>query len=357
MRSPAPPPVITIPSADSVFRDHVETVLRQSHPGDPAQLEARLRRLFPRVAVRERALSGEAPSWYVYRDGGWQASLSRPWWEVEGLPQVTISPEGWVTGANATARSLIGIEPSDVGVRHFTDFIAPGTLDDALSIFGLVLQGRELTATVLLRPSSGDVVAIDLHAARKGSVLTGVFRLAEGVELASPGTPVAVPELTCRPEADIAFKRYAELALSRMPEPTPELLALRLRRLYPHAHVDVDGLHWTATRDAQGLEATPEQWWLDAALPRVQYDAQALILDANDAARDLLGSTLVGHYWQEYVTPGSTEQVSAMLAILAEVGAAESRFRMPAADGSLVEFDSYTTVEGENFTTVMRPRR
>jgi hypothetical protein len=30
---------------------------------------------------------------------------------------------------------------------------------------------------------------------------------------------------------------------------------------------------------------------------------------------------------------------------------------MPAADGSLVEFDSYTTVEGESFTTVMRPRR
>jgi hypothetical protein len=45
-----------------------------------------------------------------------------------------------------------------------------------------------------------------------------------------------------------------------------------------------------------------------------------------------------------------------MLAILAELGAAESRFRMPAADGSLVEFDSYTEVDGEAFTTVMRPR-
>jgi hypothetical protein len=166
-----------------------------------------------------------------------------------------------------------------------------------------------------------------------------------------------MPDLTCRPESDVAFKRYAELALSRMPEPTPELLALRLRRLYPHARVDADDLRWTATRDAQGLAAAPEQWWLDMTLPRVQYDAQALILDANDAARNLLGSTLVGHHWQEFVTPGSTEQVSAMLAILAEVGAAESRFRMPGADGSLVEFDSYTTVEGENFTTVMRPRR
>ena len=65
---------------------------------------------------------------------------------------------------------------------------------------------------------------------------------------------------------------------------------------------------------------------------------------------------MVGHHWQEFVTPGSTEQVSAMLAILAEVGRAESRFRMPRADGSLLEFDSYTEVVGEGFTTVMRPR-
>ncbi|HEV8402177.1 MAG TPA: PAS domain-containing protein, partial [Candidatus Limnocylindrales bacterium] len=83
---------------------------------------------------------------------------------------------------------------------------------------------------------------------------------------------------------------------------------------------------------------------------------QALILEANDAAQELLGSPLIGHYWQEFVTPGTTEQVSSMLAILASVGAAESRFRMPAGDGSLVEFDSYTLVSGETYTTIMRPR-
>jgi hypothetical protein len=44
-----------------------------------------------------------------------------------------------------------------------------------------------------------------------------------------------------------------------------------------------------------------------------------------------------------------------MLEILGEVGAAESRFRMPRADGTLVEFDSYTVVKGEEFETVMRP--
>ena len=44
-----------------------------------------------------------------------------------------------------------------------------------------------------------------------------------------------------------------------------------------------------------------------------------------------------------------------MLAILAEVGAAESRFRMPRGDGTLLEFDSYTVADGEELETVFRP--
>jgi hypothetical protein len=43
-----------------------------------------------------------------------------------------------------------------------------------------------------------------------------------------------------------------------------------------------------------------------------------------------------------------------MLEILREAGAAETRFRLPRADGTLVEFDSYTTVTGDDFATVMR---
>ena len=85
-------------------------------------------------------------------------------------------------------------------------------------------------------------------------------------------------------------------------------------------------------------------------------DHEGRILEANPAAETFFGRALVGHHWQEFVTPGSTEQVAAMLEILASIGSAESRFRIPAADGSLVEFDSFTKVEGETFTTIMRPR-
>ena len=43
-----------------------------------------------------------------------------------------------------------------------------------------------------------------------------------------------------------------------------------------------------------------------------------------------------------------------MLEILAQVGAAESRFRMPRPDGGLIEFDSFTFVDGDDMVTVMR---
>jgi hypothetical protein len=59
--------------------DHALTGLAESLLLDgaqtPADLESRLRDAYPRVMVRERALSHEAVTvWYVYREGSWIAS-------------------------------------------------------------------------------------------------------------------------------------------------------------------------------------------------------------------------------------------------------------------------------------------
>jgi PAS domain-containing protein len=357
LNEPDAPQIIIIPSTDSAFRRHVDRLRASAAPRSPEALEARLRRMFPRAVVRRRDLSGEPAAWYVYRDGGWRPSMIGSWWEEAGLPRVEISREGWIDQANATALGLLGIAESDLGQRHFTDFVAPGGLEDSISLFAIVDEGHELTATALLRPTSGDVVAIDLHTWRAGDHLVALFRLADDVEV-----PVATegdhetPSVECVPEADAAFRGYVDLALSRMPEPTPDGLVLRLRRLYPHAQVNAEASPWIVRRDQADEPWSSESWWVDEKLARVRYDAEALILDANPPAEALLGRALVGHHWQEFVTPGSTEQVSAMLEILAKVGHAESRFRMPRADGSLLEFDSYTEVDGEGFTTVMRPR-
>jgi hypothetical protein len=346
-----------IPSTDAAFRRYVARLRTVASLRSPEALEARLRRVFPRVVVRRREISGEPAAWYVYRDGGWRPSMTGSWWEQPGLPRVEISPEGWVDRASATALGLLGITESDLGTRHFTDFVAPGGLEDSMALFGIVSEGHDLTATALLRPTSGDVIAIDLHAWREGDRLLGVFRLADDVEVSVPAEARAGPSsVEYVPATDAAFRGYVDLALSRMPEPTPEGLALRLRRLYPHAQVSAEGDRWVAHRERVDEPRSAESWWADPDLPRVRYDAEALILEANAAVESFLGRPLVGHHWQEFVTPGSTEQVSAMLAILAQAGHAESRFRMPRADGSLLEFDSYTEVDGESFTTVMRPR-
>jgi hypothetical protein len=346
--------IVTIPSTDTAFRELVDHVVRSAHPRTPAALEERLRRTLPLAVVREREISGP-PVWYVYRDGGWRSPAEGLWWEAPKLPRLVVSPDGWVVEANATMRGLLEIDESELGARHFTDFIVPGTIEESTALFEIISRGHTLTATVLIRPTSGRILAVDLHATREGDSLVGVFRLADEIEAPVSGSAIPAPHVDTIPETDAAFRGYVETALARMPEPTIDGLALRLRRLFPHADVvAVDG-HWRATREPAS-ESSVADWWLSPDLPRVRYDAQALILEANDAAVELIGQPLVGHFWQEFVTPGSTEQVSRMLEILASAGQAESRFRMPGAGGALVEFDSYTEVLGETFTTVMRPR-
>jgi PAS domain-containing protein len=344
----------TIPSADSAFREQVQRIRRRHAPSMPRDLEARLRRLFPRVVVVERQLSGEAPSWYVYRDGRWAPASTSTWWTAPGLPRVAVSLEGWVVEANPAARSVLNLPESDVGSRHFTDFIAPGSLEDAEALARVISEGHELLATVLMRPADGEVLACDMLARRDGDRLVGIFRLADDIEV----TTVAVPapaELVCFPASDIAFQRYAELVLSRMPEPTPDGLAIRLRRLYRHARVEPLDVGWMVFRDARGMGDVPDGWWLDPALPRIRYDGQALIVEANAAAETLLGQRLVGHHWQEFVTPGATERVADMVQIIMEAGVAISRFRMPGANGRALEFDSFTEFDGSTLTTIMRP--
>jgi PAS domain-containing protein len=349
--SSARPHVITIPSSDRAFRDHVAQLGAESP--DATALQRRLRRMFPLVLVRERVLSGQ-PGWYVYRDGRWRPSDGK-WWEDPSLPRVAVSPDGWLTNANSTAAGVLEIESGHVAEHHFTDFVVPGTLEDSVALFRIVESGQPLSATIQLRPTSGSVITVELHARREEAGVVGVFRLATEVEVVAEDVDVAGPAfVTTLPSTDVAFRGYVLRALGRMSEPTPDGLALRIRRLYPHASTSTDGDAWIATRDPAATDAAATAWWREAELPRVRYDAQALILEANPAAEALFGRELVGHHWQEFVLSGTTDEVAVMLEILAKVGAAESRFRMPRADGSLVEFDSYTSLDGEDLVTVMR---
>jgi hypothetical protein len=326
------------------------------HPDSPEAFERRLRLTYPRVIVRERGLAGEVPSWYVYRDGAWRAPDDSAWWEHPATPRIVIDADGWIVESNAAARGLMAAPTLEVEPRHFTDFAVPGSAEDAVALYDIVRAAGGFDATVVLQPTTGDAIAVDLHATPLDAGLAAAFRLADGIDAPAGAPRLAPPErVEFEPRTDVAFRAYAERALSRMPEPTPDGLALRLRRLYPHARVEeIDG-GWIARRDHVADGREPDPWWQDLDLPCVRYDAMALILDANDAATSFFGREMVGHHWQEFVTAGSTGEVEIMLAILAEAGAAESRFRMPRGDGALVEFDSYTIVDGSEFSTVFRP--
>jgi PAS domain-containing protein len=345
------PHVITIPTSDQAFRQHVASL--EGGSSDPQALERRLRRLFPLVAVRERAISGQ-PAWYVYRDGSWRPP-DTDWWDDDSLPRIAVSPEGWLTDANATAAGLLGIEPGSLREHHFTDFVLPGTLGDSVALFRVIESGLALNATIQVRPQSASAIVIELYARRDDAGVMGVFRLATDVEAVVDDVEVTRPaSLTTLPPTDVAFRAYAMRALARMSEPTPEGLALRVGRLYPRVSISSDDDRWIVNRDPEANDSPVTAWWHDPGLPRVRYDALALILEANPAAEALFGRELVGHHWQEFVLPGTTDEVAVMLEILAEVGAAESRFRMPRSDGSLIEFDSYTSQEGPELVTVMR---
>lgn len=348
------PEVLTIPASDSAFREHV--ALLKGDASDPEALQRRLRRIYPLVLVRERPLSGQ-PAWYVYRDGRWR-SPEGTWWEDSSLPRVVASPEGWLLSVNHTAAGILGIDPESPTEYHFTDFAVPGTLEDSEALFGVVAKGHPLDATIQLRPMSGSVVAVQLRAWADGTGIVGVFRLDTDVDAVVEDVDLRIPtSVRTVPSTDVAFRGYVLRALARMPEPTADGLALRVRRLYPHAAISSDGESWIAKRGPDATDRAVTAWWRDPELPRVRYDAMALILEANPAADALFGHALVGHHWQEFVLAGTTDEVAVMLDILAEVGAAESRFRMPRADGTLLEFDSYTSVEGDELVTVMRSVR
>jgi hypothetical protein len=344
--------IVTIPSTDRAFQAHVERLAARARFTEPEALGARLRRLFPRVLVRARQLTGESDVWYVYRDGGWRPD-DTVWWQQPNVPRVELSADGWVVSATPAARGLLAVGDGEER-HHFTDFAAPGALEDATALFEIVRSGHDLDATVRIRPLTGDIIACELHATRNGDRLVGHLRLAHDIT-ARVSSGVHVPRLKTRPDADVVFARYAQHALATISDPTPDELAVRLRRLYPHAQVVPDGEIWTVHRDRVPPASSPTAWWDDGALPRVQYDERGLILDANDAALALINPALIGRHWHDFVTPGSTDEVNTVIEMIRNAGWAVSRFRMPAADGRLIEFDSYTRVDGDVLTTVIRP--
>lgn len=72
-----PARVFINPSSDRVFSERVAAVIAAGVT-TPKEMADRLGADYPRVLVRARELSGEADSWYVYRDGRWTGEPTQP---------------------------------------------------------------------------------------------------------------------------------------------------------------------------------------------------------------------------------------------------------------------------------------
>jgi len=72
---PERPLLIANPHADGEFTELADQLVREGITKAP-ELEEALRVRYPRVVVRERSLSAERATWYVYREGSWVPSES-----------------------------------------------------------------------------------------------------------------------------------------------------------------------------------------------------------------------------------------------------------------------------------------
>ena len=179
------PRIQIIPSNDTAFRHFVERLSSRHRFTTAGAFAARLRGRVPRVVVRASEVTGQAHVWYVYRDGVWQSSEDPRWWTDPRTPRVNVTLDGWIEEANAPARAILGLPASGSMPRFFTDFAAPGTLEDAADLFSSVAAGHELAATIVLRPASGEMIACDLHAWPEGGRISGAFRLADDISIDS----------------------------------------------------------------------------------------------------------------------------------------------------------------------------
>lgn len=66
--------IVRNPSDDPEFERAISQVISEG-VRDPSEAQDRLRKRYPHVIVRPRALTGEPiPVWYVYREGRWTAA-------------------------------------------------------------------------------------------------------------------------------------------------------------------------------------------------------------------------------------------------------------------------------------------
>ena len=171
----------TIPSHDVVLRRVVERLNSDTQPSTPDDLAARLRPLYPRIAVFERQLSGERAQFYVYRDGRYEPDHPGSWWEQPGTPCVHVSATtGLLTKVSGEYADLMRAPQTDLVGRHFLDMVLPEARAVAQTMFEVVFQEREVRSQALVVRPDGSTVPIEFRAVRNEDQIEVCYRPLDG---------------------------------------------------------------------------------------------------------------------------------------------------------------------------------
>ena len=171
----------TIPSHDAALRRVVERVTSDWQTDTAADLAARLRPLYPRIAVFERQLSGERAQFYVYRDGRYEPERAPDWWTEPGTPCVHVSAEsGLLTAVTGSYAELMRTDKRDLVGRHFLDMVLPEARAAAQAMFEAVTEEREVRSEALVVRADGSTVAIEFRAIRRDGDIEVCYRPLEG---------------------------------------------------------------------------------------------------------------------------------------------------------------------------------
>jgi PAS domain S-box-containing protein len=169
--------VNTIPSNDVVLRRVVDRMTEGGQAQTADALAARLRPLYPKIAVVERQLSGERAQYYVYRDGRYEPERRDPWWEQPGVPRVLVATtDGQLTSVSGEWAALMRAEATELVGQHFVDFVLPEAREAALAMFDAVRQFREVRSEALVRRPDGTTLPIEFRAQRQNGEIEVFYR-------------------------------------------------------------------------------------------------------------------------------------------------------------------------------------
>jgi PAS domain-containing protein len=169
------PELRPMPSSDPAFARAAAIFATDAR--SPAELQTRLRALYPRAVVRERSLVNEPPVLYLYRDGRYQREPQDGWWTRSDNATASIDLRtGTIVEASPEWASLLGDGVDRIQGRPYVDFLVPEAVDAAAAIIGSLRETGEITSEMLMRTLDGSLITLEFHAELRGDRIDVAYR-------------------------------------------------------------------------------------------------------------------------------------------------------------------------------------